>query len=360
MKILLLTDYFPPHIGGVERVFAHSAEGLASHGEEFFVLTMQRPADAPREETHPFPLHRVRIPAFLERGFFTILALPKGFAWAKQAELIQTTTGAAAFPAWLLSQLLRKRCLLMVHEYLGHRWFKLKLSPWHALFSYTAEWLMFSLPFHHYVCVSQATRRDLLLHKPKLASRTSVIYPGVEESMGLPCPPSSPFTLTFFGRLGVSKGAYVLLEALALVKEKIPHLHLQMIVSKEPAAAYKKTQALIQKLQLTNQVELSSSLPREALKKKVLNSHGVVIPSQTEGFGFSALEACHWGMPVVVTRQGSLPEVVFGKVIFVESGSATSLAQGILKLFAQDWETIAPKKFPWDATIEAYLKLYHA
>ena len=84
----------------------------------------------------------------------------------------------------------------------------------------------------------------------------------------------------------------------------------------------------------------------------------IVIPSLSEGFGFSALEACNAGKIVVSTNAGSLPEVVFGKHVFVEAGSSRAIVEGCLKAHRGETESVPAKSFSWDKSADEYLKLY--
>jgi D-inositol-3-phosphate glycosyltransferase len=84
----------------------------------------------------------------------------------------------------------------------------------------------------------------------------------------------------------------------------------------------------------------------------------VVIPSLSEGFGFSALEACNANKTVVSTNAGSLPEVIFGKHVFVEAGSTQALIEGCKKAYRGEVVEITPKVFRWENAVSLYCKLY--
>jgi hypothetical protein len=55
----------------------------------------------------------------------------------------------------------------------------------------------------------------------------------------------------------------------------------------------------------------------------------VVVPSITEGFGFSALEACQLGTPLIYSDGCSLPEVTYGKVLDFANRDADQLEDRI-------------------------------
>jgi glycosyltransferase involved in cell wall biosynthesis len=81
------------------------------------------------------------------------------------------------------------------------------------------------------------------------------------------------------------------------------------------------------------------------------------VPSLNEGFGFTCVEACTMERPVVVSRAGSLPEVVSGRYVTVASGSAAALAEGIHRASQGDYEVSDVKRFSWDDTIERHIRV---
>lgn len=59
------------------------------------------------------------------------------------------------------------------------------------------------------------------------------------------------------------------------------------------------------------------------------NALALVFPSLDEGFGLPPLEAMACGTPVVVSKAGSLPEVVGDCAVFVDPSDVSSIAEGI-------------------------------
>jgi alpha-1,3-rhamnosyl/mannosyltransferase len=60
----------------------------------------------------------------------------------------------------------------------------------------------------------------------------------------------------------------------------------------------------------------------------------LVLPSFDEGFGLPALEAMTVGLPVIVSRRGSLPEVVADAGLFVEPEDTDSLAMAMAQVLS--------------------------
>ncbi|MCA9936842.1 MAG: glycosyltransferase family 4 protein, partial [Anaerolineales bacterium] len=93
----------------------------------------------------------------------------------------------------------------------------------------------------------------------------------------------------------------------------------------------------------------------------------LVTPSFYEGFGLPALEAQHCGCPTVVSRRGSLPEIVGPQGTMVdEPEDAAAWAQVIERVLSDSQlraEMVArgyeqAKGFTWESTAVQTLRLY--
>lgn len=91
-----------------------------------------------------------------------------------------------------------------------------------------------------------------------------------------------------------------------------------------------------------------------------------VMPSLYEGFGLPILEAMNCGCPVVVSKEGSIPEIAGDAAEYVDAYKIDSIAEGIKKVFSD--KTLQEKlssrgilqssKFSWKKTARETFRAY--
>ncbi len=108
-------------------------------------------------------------------------------------------------------------------------------------------------------------------------------------------------------------------------------------------------------------------LPRETLRAVLQHAEALLMPSWLEGFGLPVVEAMACGVPVIVARTSSLPEVVGDAGILVDPAEPKTLAAAILKL-ASDPTLKAQlgakarqraKLFQWEEAARATAGVFH-
>lgn len=369
MKVLLVCEYYPPHIGGVELVFNQLAQGLAERGCDCDIVTCKIPGTSEYEEIEGVKIHRVKVPNKADRYWFTFLAIPKVFKLAKGADLVHTTTFNGAFPAWLASKLLRKKCIITVHEVWGPLWKTLTDMSWFsARLHRFLERVIISLPFDRYICVSNYTRNCIASVGIK-GEKSVVIYNGIDYELLDPSridgreirrklQLGNDFIYMYYGRPGASKGVEYLIPAIVIISKRIANSRSLLILANQPRDRYRNIKKMIEDLKIEDKVILLDPVPRNELPNYIAASDCVVVPSLSEGFGFTAAEACAMGKPVVASNVASLPEVVSGKYILVEPGNPEAIAQGVERVYKGEVEDKGKKTFSWDECIEKYLQIY--
>jgi glycosyltransferase involved in cell wall biosynthesis len=256
--------------------------------------------------------------------------------------------------------------VLLVHEVYGKRWFEFERNPVRALFYCITEWIIVRLPFDRYVSPSGYTR-DSLISEGVAADRISVIYHG-DSKLPDPAVSSSDlrrkqgiqpddFMFLAFGRTGVTKGFEYLVDAVPAITARASNAKFVLVLSGYDQRIWRRLKSAITALP-EGICTLVPPVTRDVLAGYLSAADCVVIPSLSEGFGFSALEACNAGKIVVATDAGSLPEVVFGKHVFVRPGSAGAIVEGCLKALRGEVEGGVVKNFSWGKAVGEYLSLY--
>ncbi len=369
MKILFVSEYYIPHIGGVELVLKNVAERLVKLGHNVSIVTSKLPNTLEYEEINGVKVYRVNVPQKGNRYWFTFFSVFKLWKLAKGVDLIHTTTWNAAFPAWVVAKLRRKRCVITVHEVNVPTWKYLEKNKLNVLFHKLYEKMVFLLPFDKYMAVSQYTRDCLINFFDIQDKKIEVIYNGIDYGLFDPAKANGLkirkkvtledfFVYMTFGRPGFTKGVEYLIQAVPLISEKIPKSKLLLILADDPKERYEMILRMIKHLRVEDKIILHNPVPRKELPNYIAAADCIVVPSLSEGFGFTAAEACAMGKPVVATDVASLQEVVSGRYVLVEPRNSEAIAEGVEKVYKGEVEDKGKKIFTWDECVVEYLKLY--
>ena len=119
--------------------------------------------------------------------------------------------------------------------------------------------------------------------------------------------PSAPFVLGVVSRLEHIKGMDLVIPAFAEVRKRFPDVRL-LVVGDGSLRGSMEQQA--QKLGCADAVTWAGRQPQESLPQYYGEMDIVLMPSRSEGFGLTAIEAMACGCVVVASDVGGLPEVV--------------------------------------------------
>jgi glycosyltransferase involved in cell wall biosynthesis len=331
------------------------------------VITHRIKGTRKQENINGVKIYRVNVPFFGPRYWFTFLSIPKVLELARNADIIHTTTFNAAFPSWLASKILGKPSLITVHEVWVGKWREFTdMNPLSAFVHDALERMIYALNFHAYVCVSESTKENLV---GVIGDKKNIfrVYNGFDydffdpkrykkinkEKLGLS---KNSFVCLAYGRPGVSKGFDYLIKAVP--KVRIKNFRLLLILSKDKR--YKKIIGLVNKLnsKYKNKIKIMKPVGRKELNSYIRSADCVVVPSLTEGFGYSAVEACALGTPIVVSNTTSLPEVVFGKYVLVKPKSSEAIATGIDMVHDKAYMKTKKKLFTIQKNVGGYISIY--
>lgn len=119
--------------------------------------------------------------------------------------------------------------------------------------------------------------------------------------------PSNKITFLFLGLIGDNKGIFDLLEVLAKHREELSdRVRLQVGGNGE----IDRLKALISENSLEEIVEFKGWVSGHEKHRLMLDADVFILPSFSEGMPVSVLEAMSYGLPVISTRVGGIPEIV--------------------------------------------------
>lgn len=142
----------------------------------------------------------------------------------------------------------------------------------------------------------------------------------------------SKVKLLFLGLVGMRKGVYDLLPAFKEASQSSSDLELTIGGNGEVDRA----QALAGELGVADQVRFAGWVSGDDKVRLLRDADIYVLPSYNEGLPVSILEAMSWGVPVISTRVGGIPELIsHGQDgMLIEAGDRDALAAAILHLAA--------------------------
>jgi glycosyltransferase involved in cell wall biosynthesis len=138
--------------------------------------------------------------------------------------------------------------------------------------------------------------------------------------------------IVFLGRLGARKGTFDLVKAFAQIAPRHPTARL--ICAGDGAVA--EIRALAQTLGVADRVETPGWVDRDASRAQLAGATLFALPSHAEGLPMALLEAMSWGLPVVTTPVGGIPQVVRdGETgLLVPAGDPAAIAAALDRLLA--------------------------
>lgn len=225
----------------------------------------------------------------------------------------------------------------------------------------------------HIVCVSEATRRDLLRLVNISEGRVSRVYNALNYSYArmdsreaecrvrrLLVDPSRSFVLHVGGnqwyknRLGV-------LQVFSLVRKMAVGRKLQLVMVGKPWTAEMRRSVV--KHGIADVTFELAGVTNEDLRALYSTATMMLFPSLQEGFGWPIVEAQACGCPVVTSRRSPMDEVGGNAAIYVDPDDPESAAVAVersldLAPSLREASMLNATRFSGPSMIEGYLSLY--
>jgi glycosyltransferase involved in cell wall biosynthesis len=138
--------------------------------------------------------------------------------------------------------------------------------------------------------------------------------------------------LLFVGRLINEKGIFELLDAMSIILKQLD-CRLQIAGDGEQRAAILDR---IRSANLTKSISLLGYLDGGQLSQAYQRASALVLPSYREGFPSSITEAMSFGLPIVTTAVGGIPDHLLPEVnaLYIPIGDPEAIARAVLRLAA--------------------------
>jgi glycosyltransferase involved in cell wall biosynthesis/SAM-dependent methyltransferase len=230
------------------------------------------------------------------------------------------------------------------------------------------------------ICISEATKNDLLNHvklNPErvfvthLAANTALFYPcndaenmaSVKHKYGIP---DAPYILAV-STLEPRKNLEHVIRCFAQVVQQQGIKDLNLVLVGAKGWEYDKIFQEIANFGLSkDRIIITGYVADEDLAALYSGAMVFIYPSLYEGFGLPPLEAMQCGIPVITSNNSSLPEVVGDGGIMVDAADADGLCHSILKLYStpalrqeMSLKSLAQaKKFSWERCTQETIAAY--
>ncbi len=192
------------------------------------------------------------------------------------------------------------------------------------------------------LCVSDYTRRRLLEVTGLPASKTCVLHNGLDCHFQIPAsataPASPPLILTVsrLCRSDAYKGIDVLIEAMALLRARVPAARLRIVGQGDDM---RRLRRLADKHALGSAVEMPGHVSDADLERSFRECSVFSLPSTGEGFGLVFIEAMAQGRPCVGASAGGIPEVISPESgLLVPPNDPAALATALETALQRDWD----------------------
>jgi glycogen(starch) synthase len=311
MNILLMTSSYFPHKGGVETVVSDLASGISAHGDNVIVVTNLWPSSLPLIDVVN-KVVVIRVPMVLPsasngirtrvKGVITNILLTLLMVVFRPSLINIQCVGPNGYWGKRLSKRFNVPIVVSTH---GER-----TNDSSGFYSVPQNEETYEELIHlarAVICVSEVSSRESL-HDLGIASDKIAIIPNAISVNKQPNDTANRvIDITYVGRLVPEKGVDILIKAVTNLCKSFSGLTVNIVGDGPSMDPLKK--AVIDS-ELCSNVLFTGQLDQVAVKKVLLTSKILVLPSRKESFGLVLLEAANAGCAVVATATGGIPSII--------------------------------------------------
>jgi glycosyltransferase involved in cell wall biosynthesis len=319
MRVLQVIETGGP--GGAETVFARLSSALHDRGHHVHCVTREGswlPGEVTRRS---LPWSR-----WQSGGAFDLALVQRlrALIRTERIDIVHAHLFEGAVYAALAARSLGVPCIVTLHGQVdvGPRNWKGRIKA--RLLASSAQKI---------VMVSRALANDVRQSMALSDAQVSVVYNGVPVPANVTrVSDAGAHRLIAVGNIRAPKNYPGLIAALAIVRETLPDVHLDVLGEPDRGTLYSDLVAQVAQLGLENAVTFHGFVADPAPLLRQANAF--VLASSKEGFSLAIVEAMLVGVPVVSTRSGGPEEIVSHDEtgLLVPTGDTAALAHSIVRL----------------------------
>jgi glycosyltransferase involved in cell wall biosynthesis len=354
MKVLHIVEHYLPFLGGVEVNTHEIAKRLVRDGFEVEVVCEREKGTMEYEVLDGVRVHRVFNLRLVKLKYDIGRIAPKMLlSTARNDADIIHAHAYGYFPTYA-SFFSGKPTVITTHS-----------DPTDKIFPFWDLSRSIPLKLSDRVIATTEMERLHLIKRGVSAKKITVISNGITlPRLKMPQIENQNKIILCLARLDIAhKGQDILFHAMPKVITKVPDAKLWVVGTGEDLSALKK---LSDRLKINKYVEFKGGIGKPDKFLFLQNSQVLCVSPRTESFGVVYLEAMAYGLPIVTTSVGGVPEVVGDSAIIVPPNDPSALADALIKVLTD--ENIAAnlsekglnrvKRFDWECLVDKYEELY--
>jgi glycosyltransferase involved in cell wall biosynthesis len=346
MKIMIVTPYFYPYIGGLENYALNIAKGLKAQGHNVFVVTSNHTSKNYSNEKEVQGLRVIRLPVTFKLSNTPInihwLGQLKNIILEEMPDVIDAHTPVPYISDMVIRAAGRVPVVLTYHsdlvkpkglsKYLARLYYVLYLGKSLRKASaivVTSEYYAQRSPF--------LKRYNNKIRTIPPGINKTKFHPGVDKLWLKKKYPGKKIIL-FVGNMDKShahKGINILLDAIKKASTEVPNIYMVAVGAGNAIPIY---QSIAKSLGIANIVDFPGFVSDKLLPKYYAGADVFILPSTTdaEGFGMVIQEAMAHKLPIVTTNVGGIPYVIknYKRGLVVNPDSVNELSSALISVLS--------------------------
>jgi glycosyltransferase involved in cell wall biosynthesis len=188
----------------------------------------------------------------------------------------------------------------------------------------------------HIICVSDLTRRTVIEKYHQDPDKVTTVHNAVEplsaDIVAIEAEKGRDKVVTFLGRITMQKGPEYFVEAAARVLERAEHIRFVMAGSGD---MMERMIYLVAEKGISDKFHFTGFLKGKQVYEMLKRSDVYVMPSVSEPFGISPLEAMQCSIPTIISKQSGCAEIL-DRAVKVDYWDVEGMADAIYSICTYD------------------------